>query len=111
MNDFYAFKTRLQEALDMRGMTAAELAVISGIQKSSLSRYLKGTNIPRGNAIAKMAAALDVTPSWLLGYDSPLKVSINVSKSPIDLTKLTKTNKARLLAYYQALLDSQEDKA
>lgn len=110
MDDFYVFKDRLQEALNMRGITAADLAKLSGIQKSSLSRYLKGHNIPRGSAITKIAEALDVTPSWLLGYNGPIPVATKPPKaSPIDFDKLSKNNKIRLLAYYQALLDSQED--
>ena len=108
MEEFYIFKNRLKETLELRSMTAADLAKLTGIQKSSLSRYLRGQNIPRGTAIAKMAAALDVTPSWLLGYDSPIKPTLPTPKPLIDMDKLTRTNKARLLAYYQALLDSQE---
>ena len=59
-------------------------------------------------AIGKMANALGVSPTWVLGYD----VTID-GKEPahIDLDKLNEINKAKIAAYYQALLDSQEDKA
>lgn len=106
--EFYILKDRLNAALTIKNMTPAELSAKTGIQKSSISRYLKGENIPRSKAIEKMAEALDVTPAWLLGNgDMPLN-TIPVYSSAIVLEKLTKTNKARLLAYYQALLDSQE---
>lgn len=85
-----------------------ELAERSGLNKSSVSRYLSGTCIPRSIAIGKMANALGVSPAWVLGYD----VTID-GKEPahIDLDKLNEINKAKIAAYYQALLDSQEDKA
>ena len=100
----YKIKERLNEALKIRGMTAAELAQKSGLQKSSVSRYLSGENGPRSLAIGKMAEALGVSPAWLLGYD------LTPEGDPIvrlDIEKLTETNRARLLAYYQALLDAQ----
>ena len=60
-------KDRLKEALYIRGMTAAELARQSGLDKGSISNYLKGKFIPKQNAIASMARALGVSPAWLMG--------------------------------------------
>lgn len=101
----YKIKERLNEALKVRGMTAAELAAKSGLNKSSVSRYLSGENVPRSLAIGKMAGALNVSPAWLLGYD----LTMDGEEVPhIDVDKLTEGNRARLLAYYQALLDAQK---
>lgn len=44
----YKIKERLNEALKVRGMTAAELAAKSGLNKSSVSRYLSGEVVVRG---------------------------------------------------------------
>ena len=101
----YKIKDRLNEAMRLRGLTAAELAAKSGLQKSSVSRYLAGENVPRSLAVGKMAKALDVSPAWLLGYD----LTIDGKEIPrVDMDKLSEENKARLLAYYQALIDAQE---
>ena len=105
MENIYKIKDRLNEALNMRGMTAAELAAATGLNKSSLSRYLTGENIPRSKAIGKMAEALNVSPAWILGYNVTID---GKSIIDIDLSKLTEENKTRLQAYYQALKDSQE---
>ena len=106
MDDLYIIKDRLNEAMKLRGMTAAELSKKSGLAKSSVSRYLSGENIPRSIAIGKMAGALNVSPAWMLGYN----VTID-GKDPetikIDVEVLSENNRVRLLAYYQALLDSQ----
>ena len=104
MNINYKIKERLNEALRLRGLSAAELASKSGLQRSSVSRYLSGENVPRSLAIGKMAQALNVSPAWLLGYDLTLD---GKEKPRVDIDKLTDANKARLVAYYQALLDAQ----
>lgn len=106
MESIYKIRERLNEALYMRGMTAAELANASGINKSSLSRYLTGENIPRSKAIGKMAQALNVSPAWILGYNVTIDGKTVIE---IDLNNLSEENRTRLQAYYQALLDSQED--
>lgn len=97
-------KNRLREALELRGMMPVELAKRSGVTKGAISKYLKGTIKPKQGAIGAMADALGVSPAWLLGYD------LTPEGDPIvrlDIEKLTETNRARLLAYYQALLDAQ----
>lgn len=99
-------KNRIAKALEVRDMTAAELAKKSGIGKGSISKYLKGTVIPKQSAIYQMAQALDVEPGWLLGLD----VTMDSRHLPIDLDKLTDANREHLFVYYQALLDSQRDK-
>lgn len=103
MDNLYIIKDRLNEALQLRGMTAADLAKKSGLAKSSVSRYLTGENIPRSIAIGKMATALDVSPAWILGYN----LTIDGLEIALDLGKLTEENKTKIIAYYQGLIDSQ----
>lgn len=100
-------KDRLAEALRVRDMLPVELARKSGISKGSVSKYLKGDIIPKQNAIGAMADALNVSPAWLMGYDLTMD-----GKKPqqIEVSKLTPENQALLRAYYQALIDSQEEK-
>lgn len=87
-------------------MTASELAKRSGIGKGSISKYLKGTVIPKQNAIGSMSEALGVSPAWLLGYDLTMD---GKEKIDLDINKLTEVNQEKLLAYYQALIDTQGD--
>ena len=106
MDNLYIIKDRLNEAMQKRGITATELAKLTGLNKSSVSRYLTGENIPRSLAIGKLAQALRVNPAWILGYDVPMNES--VPPIQINVEKLNDTNKERLQAYYQALIDSQD---
>lgn len=107
MDNFYIIKDRLNEALALRGMNATELAYKSGLNKSSVSRYLSGQMIPRSIAIGKMATALGVSPTWVLGYDVTMD---GKEMRHIDLGQLSEVNQEKLMAYYQALLDTQEGK-
>ena len=105
MDNLYIIKDRLNEALALRGMNITELATKSGLNKSSVSRYLSGQMIPRSIAIGKMAIALGVSPTWVLGYDVTMD---GKEIRHIDLGQLTEVNQEKLMAYYQALLDTQE---
>lgn len=104
MDNLYIIKDRLNEAMKLRGMNITELAERSGLNKSTVSRYLSGTCIPRSKAIEQMAIVLTVSPAWVLGYDVTMD---GEEIRHIDIDKLTDLNKAKIMAYYQALLDSQ----
>ena len=99
---------RLNEALRLRDMNQTELCKRTGLPSSSVSRYLNGKSIPKQRPLALMAEALKVSPAWLMGYDVTMEGDLLPSE--IQLDKLTEENRTRILAYYQALIDSQEVK-
>lgn len=80
------FSTRLKNALSIRNMKPIELSKKTGIDKGSISLYLKGKYIPKSNKIYKMAKVLNVNPSWLLGYDVPMTIN---GTNETYLSKLT----------------------
>ncbi len=61
---------RIKEARKAKKITLKELGQSVGISESTTKRYedgqIKGVDV---NIIKKFAAALDVTPAWLMGYD------------------------------------------
>lgn len=65
MGDFHI---RLQKAMDKAGIKQSELCEKTGIGKSSISQYLSGEYEPKQKNIYKIATALNVAPSYLLGY-------------------------------------------
>lgn len=69
-----SFSFRLQTALDKSGMSQSELANISGITKSSLSRYLSGKFEPKYSAVTALARALNVTVDYLMGLSSETQI-------------------------------------
>ena len=104
MNNLYIIKDRLNEAMRLRNLNITELASLSGLNKSTVSRYLSGEVIPRTPQIGTMAKVLDVSPAWILGYDVNMK---GETLPVIEIQKLSDENKAKLFAYYQGLIDSQ----
>ena len=63
---------RLRIALEARSMKQSELALRTGIGKSSISTYLTGAYLPKQRNIYKMASVLDVNEAWLMGLDVPM---------------------------------------
>lgn len=69
------FSQRLKTLLATKNLTQAELSRLSGVSKSSLSRYLKGDWKAKQDAIYAIAKATSINEAWLMGYD----VSMNKS--------------------------------
>ena len=63
---------RLRLAMSMREIKQADLARMTDIGKSSISTYLNGEYEPKQTNTYKLAKALNVNPSWLLGNDVPM---------------------------------------
>lgn len=72
---------RIQEAMNAAGMSPAELAKASGLNKSSISRYLTGQMEPKQKAISQLAKALGVTEMWLWGYKAPQERPLEQKKN------------------------------
>ena len=84
-------KDRIKEGLRIRNMSAIELSRKSGISKSSISQYMSGFAVPKANRIYEIANALNVSPTWLLGYDVPIESSITLT----DLKEIELISKYR----------------
>lgn len=61
---------RLKEALSKKNMKLTELAERTGTYKGTISHYIAGSYEPKHNTLIKLANALDVTVSWLSGYET-----------------------------------------
>ena len=73
--------TRLRQALEMRGMSQADLIRQAQpyceerklkLTKSDVSQFLSGKVIPSQWKISIMAHALHVNEAWLWGFDAPI---------------------------------------
>lgn len=85
---------RIQTALDIRGMKQVDLVNLTGIGKSSISTYLSGEYEPKQKNLYKIAKALDVSESWLMGYDVPMERQELI---PNNITNLEKFQKVPLI--------------
>lgn len=64
---------RIKYAMEKQGIKQSELVSKTGIGKSSISTYLSGDYEPKQKNIYKIAKALDVNESWLMGEDVPME--------------------------------------
>lgn len=63
------FAKRLNEMLEKRHMSAADLARIINVSEASISQYRKGLYEPKQRRLDAIAKALHTTPSYLMGMD------------------------------------------
>lgn len=61
------FQERLIEAMSLRGINAAELSRLSGVNEGAISQYKKGKYKANQHTIEKLARCLDVSIPWLMG--------------------------------------------
>lgn len=63
------FSEKLAQAIKLNGITQSDLSAKTGISPSSISDWLNGKYVPKQDKIYILATALNVKPSYLLGYD------------------------------------------
>lgn len=71
------FASRLQEALDMNHMTAAELARKTGISKGAISQYLSGAIDAKKDKAKAISQVLNVSQVWLMALDVPTQEELD----------------------------------
>lgn len=81
------FSERLRSAMDSANIKAVELHELTGISKASISEYLSGNYEPKQRNIFKMASALNVAPSYLMGVSDADTSNTHTKKDRDDLSK------------------------
>ena len=62
-----SFAQRLRDAMQSAGLKAVDLHDRTGISKASISEYLSGNYEPKQKNVYRLAEALHVAPSYLMG--------------------------------------------
>lgn len=75
------FKERLKEALEIRNMKQVELSEKTNIAKGSINHYLSGYSEPKTEKLYLIAKALDVSETWLMGYDVPMSRKKSITEA------------------------------
>lgn len=95
-----------------RGITQEELAKVLGVSPSTVGMYEAGKRQPNFEMEEKIADYFNVTLDTLRGIKEDQKPDVKDIIDKIiggNFKKLNEPNKARLISYYQALIDTQED--
>ena len=82
---------RIIATMDANGIKAAELSRRTGIDRSSISHWLRGDYLPKMENVEKIADALGVTVSYLVGFsDDPHPLNDPELNKVIDMfTRMT----------------------
>jgi transcriptional regulator with XRE-family HTH domain len=67
-----SFSKRMKEAMNIMNIKQVDLVEKTGLTKSAISQYYSGKYEPKQKGIFLIAKALDVSESWLMGYDVPM---------------------------------------
>ena len=97
------FASRLQEALDMRNLTPAELSKITGIGEGAISQYRKGVYKATQRNLEKIATALQVPIPWLMGLTDTL-LSSSLPPNILPLPKMVKKPRLGTIACGKPIL-------
>ena len=67
------FASRLSQALEVRGMKAADLSKKTKVAEGTISCYINGRYEAKQNRVQVLAESLNVNPAWIMGYDVPME--------------------------------------
>ena len=60
-----SFSSQLKKAMLERNISQVKLSQLTGIGKSSISQYISGKNVPKEEALEKIASVLDCSVEFL----------------------------------------------
>lgn len=110
------FSNRLQEALTIRKISAAELSRIIGVNEGTISNYKKGVYEPKQRRLECIAKALNVSIPWLMGADVPMNEKTEIpagddrdSEIIRMFSELTDDEKKSVLDYIAFVLSKRSD--
>ena len=96
---------RMTIAMKMAGKRQTDLSNETGLNKSTISRYVSGECEPKADAIGKLASALNVSEMWLWGYDVPLERTDVQKKNDQQVKLVARLRKDERFANAVAMLD------
>ena len=95
------FQRRLELALQLNGMKAVDLCNKTGLSSGTISQYRSGRCKPKMERVKMIAEVLNVSPSWLLGYDGPMQPS--TTDANLLFLELTPEDQLKAIDYMRYL--------
>lgn len=102
------FKDRLDEAMNIRNITAAELSRIAHVNEGAISQYRSGAYKASQRSLDKLARALRVSIPWLMGADVPMEENASSLPTPDIADDVTTFYiQTSVAAHYNAISDDE----
>lgn len=98
------FESRLQYALDLRGKRQIDVCRHFNWPRSTMSQYCDPLvpYKPKADRMYQLAEYLNVSPTWLMGYDVPMNGMNEKEKLLNDINNMDNGQIKRLMAYVKA---------
>ncbi len=119
------FTDRLNRAMSIRNMRSIDLVNATGLSKPRISQYVNGVYDAKQDALYKIANALDVNISWLMGHDVPMgsfdenqkellsKINNKYGEDCVELlkifTELNTKKKKEILTFAYNLINEEQN--
>ena len=103
------FGTRLQQAMNKRDFSAAELSRKSNISEANISRYLSGISEPSMKNLLILAQTLNVSSDWLSGNEETYEIHYGNNDLMRIYNALSLTGKDKVLEYAEMLLKKERE--
>lgn len=87
------FAQRLRNAMQSAGLKAVDLHERTGISKASISEYLSGNYEPKQKNVYRLAEALHVAPSYLMGLSEPASSATPAPQKSIEVSPAQKEDR------------------
>src|SRR6056297_1520749 len=83
------FRTRLSDTIQDRGTNQSALARAVGVDRSTISQLLKGTDarLPNAQVVGECARALGVSADWLLGLTDRPETAADILANTMSMTE------------------------
>ena len=83
------FRERLTEVIDRSGLSRSRFAAKAGLDRSTLSQLLSGSNdrLPRAETIAAIAEQEQISTDWLLGLVQEEKIGTNILNEAPEIAR------------------------
>ena len=109
-NSKSSLKSRLYEAMTIRGKKAVDLTRDLDIPKSAVSQYLSGKSQNMDSSrLYAIAKYLDVSEPWLLGYDVPMERQDPAELGTLAADVLLNPDMLRLVQIYSELEEADKN--
>lgn len=105
MNDIVdSFESRLKYAMSLRGKSQADITKHFGWSRSTVSQYCNPhlSYKPKADRMYQIAEYLNVSPTWLMGYDVPMNGMNEKEKLLNDINNMDNRQIKRFMTYMKA---------
>ena len=105
------FAERLTEIMAKYDIGVRELSRRTGIHASDISHYRNGDYVPKQDKVYLIAKALNVSPGWLMGFDSQQLEKRLMLESLVQSMwqKLTPEQQMEVVRYMSSLIGDHKE--